>query len=167
MNNADRATSIWHRVPVADLDLCQTLHNLTSWNGTHQVWNWGKRQTLVDGWRRGITRPARTGRVEDYAEVSEAPERRGNGIVEVQHVPAYDLGYLIRKAPIAIPTGPGEFGCLLLEAATGARSTWQAAYVDGPYELRGEDDEPENALARLCIALVEHRIIRITATAAN
>lgn len=160
--NADRAASIWNRVPVADLHLCQTLHQLTGWDSTHQVWNWGKRHTLAPCWRRGINRPTRTGPIEDYAEVSEtwAPKRPGDGIVETQHVPAYDLGYLIRRTPIAIPTAPGEFGCLYLEAATGARDTWQAAYIDGPYELRGEDTEPENALAKLCIALAEGGVLR-------
>lgn len=145
--------SIWHFVYVASKDLCEQLHELTGWDKTHQKWNFGKRRKFVDYYTRGIRRGSRTGEIEDYCEVSESPNLLGDGVVETAHVPAYDLGYLLRKVPSSFPSGPGEFGMLSVEFL--GVDGWAAGYTSGfslPYAVA---DSAEDALATLAIRLVE------------
>jgi hypothetical protein len=84
-------------------DVCRELHEATGWDGTHLKWNIGVRRAfVVSGYSRGNARHARNGEPEDYCELSETTDTVGGGIVEVVSIPAYDLGYLMRRAPLPI-----------------------------------------------------------------
>lgn len=130
-------------------DVCRNLYEATGWDGTHLHWNIGRRnKMIVSHHSKGIPRYARNGEPEDYCEVSITKGRVGDGILEVTVVPAYDLGYLLRRIRQSIPSGPGEFGLFELARRRGGR--WRAGYSAGFHSPSADADNPEDAVALLC-----------------
>jgi hypothetical protein len=150
--------SIWRRVRVASFALCRELHELTGWDRTHQVWNVGqRRQLVVAGHSRGIARHARNGEIEDFAEVAEAPNLVGDGVISVETVPAYDLGYLLTRVPQTLTLDAGEFATFSVRAESDGR--WCAQY-DGGFGLPARmGSTPEDATAWVCIELAKRGLL--------
>lgn len=100
---------------VASLELCKTLHELSRRDNTFFVW-------VTDGENRHCI-TAEEARLEEWKPVC----------------PAYDLGYLIRKADCVIKPHNTSTG------------KWQANNsFGGSIQIA---DTPENAVAKLCIVL--------------
>lgn len=67
-------------------------------------------------------------------------------------LPAYDSGYMLRKLPEGISTSTAS---LELKVRGG---TWIARY--GNKSVGGAADTPEDALALLCIKLIEEKVLK-------
>lgn len=83
-------------------------------------------------------------------------------------IPAYDLGYLIRKLPPKINTrfiDVEVVSYFLLEVLNTNKLAYCAGYITNDVEqevnkIRGEDYIPENAMAKLCIELFKSGILK-------
>lgn len=145
--------SIFRVTPTASPDACRELHEATGWTGTGQVWNIGRRGTsIVTHYSRGIPRYANNGPVEEYCDISQTADTVGrHGVEELVTVPAYDLGFLLRRVPPKIPSGPGEFGLFVLEVVDGG--LWCAGYSAGFGSPSAVAETPEDAVAAVCTAM--------------
>lgn len=131
----------------ATAEVCTALHNVTGWDGTHLHWNIGRRRKMiVSHYTKGTPRYARNGDPEDYCELSETKDSADRGpeamrsIIEVRTVPAYDLGYLMRRVP---------YGTVLTQTPD---MRWSASAENaGVGSIVA--DTPEDAMALLCNAL--------------
>lgn len=135
---------------VASLELCKELYELSGWgdelvDGTSMAKN--PRKSLAwTPWKRNI--PEKT----DW----HVRERGSSYGLEpgVLMIPAYDLGYLLRKLPkVQMSTGSAYKYLLTLEHT---HSLWNAGYpFNGDFTLFcfGVDDTPENATCKLAIEL--------------
>lgn len=102
----------------ASLELCQELWNLSRWSGTDYRWYEDK----------GV----------DYVDIKGT-----NGL----SLPAYDLGYLLRKAPYTVQL-------------SGGHDFWQSScngYI-------GTADNPEDAACKLAIELFKRGVLTKEAT---
>lgn len=127
----------------ASPDVCRELHEATGWDGTHLHWNTGRRnKMIVTHYSKGIPRYARNGDPEDYCELSETKGEVGHGVLEVTVVPAYDLGYLMRRTPTPVEVLELDHGQWCARPAAGT-------------ELIGPQVStiPEDAVALLCVAM--------------
>lgn len=121
---------------VASLELCKELYEMSGWEDTFMMVN------------------AHSGRVR----VKESPYYGGE-------VPAYDLGYLLRKLPLNIPDPVDSTEVLALGLGTHHRDArkWCISYVN----LYDRDEyydsielSPEDAAAKLAIQLFEEGILK-------
>lgn len=151
--------SIFRVTPTASPDVCRELHEATGWSGTGQVWNIGRRGTsIVTHYSRGIPRYANNGPVEDYCDISQTADTIGrSGVKELVTVPAYDLGFLLRRVPPKVPSGPGEFGLFVLEVDNGGR--WFAGYNASFGSPSAVADTPEDAVTALCVVLAHKGLV--------
>lgn len=131
---------------VVSLELCKELYELSGWNDTHNTW---KRLTTLD-----MTR------WKDWY-LADFNNEVWNGTGE-QSIPAYDLGYLLRKLPNYIEywDGGNEAGYLQL-------IHWSTHWSCGYEDVQGSDksimvhlnDTPEDAAARLAIELFKQKVL--------
>ena len=110
---------------VASLELSKDLFELTGWDDTVLVYS---------------------EEFEDIDEVNEYRLRENIGIFPNPIVPAYDLGFLIRKFPPRIMLIKTETNYMAVHALNGANGT---------------ADTPENACAKLLIYLIKEKVIKI------
>lgn len=122
----------------ASPDMCRLLHASTGWDGTHLKWNIGRRRTFaIAGYTRGNPNYRRNGEPEDFCELSLTYDTAGSaGVIEVDVVPAYDLGYLMRRAPLPV-------------SLTHTDDRWVASL---PGRRSVEASSPEDAVAMVCAA---------------
>jgi hypothetical protein len=109
---------------VASLDLCRELYELADWNEVH--W-WYKTWDGID-WQLGTYE----------ADIPEC-------------IPAYDLGYLLRKLPQNI-------GRITLKHREHS-GMWFCKWDDRKGELGQQADTPEDAAAKLAIELFKQGIL--------
>ncbi len=123
---------------VANLELCKELHELSVWDDT--VWFHFKGHLYTSHELRGQT--------------------VGPGW---EPVPAYDLGYLLRKLPRYLEfqgKHEGDFLLKLMPLYDG--STWRIEYAEASDDWMPfcvDADTPENAVAKLAIELFKQKII--------
>lgn len=116
----------------ASLELCKELYELSGWNDETEF-----HYDLTDGLIGvGLPRKAVPGNVE---------------------IPAYDLGYLIRKLPKSID---GDSLGVSWAQITG--NCWRADYGFGLKIKTQYDKTPENVLCKLAIELIKQGILPTT-----
>lgn len=118
---------------VASLDLCKELYELSGWKEADYVYyaNAGEH----------------SGTVGHKSQFFDKPE----------NLPAYDLGYLLRKLP---PDTRDEFDnhhYFVLEKVRGGQDGDYVARYDTEYFQ--QDDTPEDACAKLTLALFKEGIL--------
>lgn len=111
---------------VASKELCERLYELSGWAGT-------------DEQHHG----------EQYMDIR-------SGEFDERLVPAYDLGYLLRKLPHAAPNMRGTIS-YWLGLTAGHDSEWFAWYDGTTYQAYGET--PEDAATKLAMALFEQGVL--------
>lgn len=123
---------------VASLELCKKLFELSGWNGADKMWEqWTSRYN-----EGGLAPP-------QVANEGDADRDFQNGLLAWQPIPAYDLGYLLRKLPTAIDLTHYSF------------SPWAAGYFGELVEdkLTSTGDTPEDAACKLAIELFKQGIL--------
>lgn len=78
-----------------------------------------------------------------------------------KRIPAYDAGYLLRKLSSLVGK---KYGRLYLEFAQNPNQSkqWYCSFVNEDMRFPvGEADTPEDALALLCIKLIEEGILNV------
>ena len=126
---------------VASLDLCRELHELSAWGiGDPDVmWRWS---------RNGVG---------DFFQERALP------VVYPGQIPAYDLGYLLRKLPPKVYDGILQLELVYVPGGL----QWQARYYNYYPANRGQTfgagiaETPEDAAALLCIRLIEEGALKI------
>lgn len=132
---------------VASLELCKKLYELVGWEDTlYYVYERTDPKSLVEphligNSKMGITvRNASTGFDEDEYDIL---------------IPAYDLGYLLRKLPATI-----DSDCLVVETLDG---DWYFHYLSDEYisdgRIYASAGTPENAAAHLAIELFRQGVL--------
>jgi hypothetical protein len=117
---------------VASLKLCKELYELSGWIETPFAYD----ISYADNWLRHI---------EDFPKNSR--ERQG-----VSMIPAYDLGYLLRKLPMSV-----EIRNHHLDKLKGVvRGGWAGDMMTRQHLMA---DTPEDALCKLCIELFKQGIL--------
>lgn len=126
---------------VASLELCRTLHELSGWGNpdaerplNEDPYFW------TDGW---WCQEADGREWEFYSEVSDHTMWGNNHLV-----PAYDLGYLLRKLP------PKH-----LKLELDIYDRWKASFMDEHIHRFEIADTPEDAACKLAIALFKQGIL--------
>lgn len=129
---------------VASLELCKELHELSGWVKTS--WLYFKAPSRANSWSL-ITS-------EGYWEAVKA--HSGN---ELDTIPAYDLGYLLRKLPV----GLGQHTLrIFIQANIGDGTIWGAAYALPTKKTAryvNTADTPEDAAAKLAIELWKQGVL--------
>jgi hypothetical protein len=129
---------------VASLEVCKDLYKLSAWEGTEFDYarEWDKPASHPDC---RLVLPA-------YYLIGHNEHREFG--TKIERIPAYDLGYLLRKLPI-------EFEDFWLEL-TSAGQNWYAGYwsgltqnywVIGKTRMAIEANTPEDAACKLAIEL--------------
>ncbi len=116
----------------ASLELCKELYELSGWTKTHSVWH---DDTAID--------PIACG----YEDIEHA----------IHFVPAYDLGYLLRKLP------PKLEGHHLTLSTTRGKNEWGIWYESWALKTgfnRNYTDTPEDAAAKLAIELFKQGVLK-------
>lgn len=128
---------------VANRELCKELYGLSGWDGT-------------EWWRHSLT-----------GTMISAKEK----VYQGSDVPAYDLGYLLRKLPSPADFDADhcyrEFDCsqpeyLFLGYMGRSQSAWSCQYQVEEYpieHLMAEADTPEDAAASLAIVLFKQGVL--------
>lgn len=114
---------------VASFELCKELHELSGWNKTQNVWaitNGEENKDILPWLRVGI---GSSGAWEE--------------------LPAYDLGYLLRKLPVPA----------YIYSVSEVSKQFIADMVHNHKIIRECADTPEDATAKLLIKLLEEGII--------
>lgn len=118
---------------VASLELCKELHELSGWRDTELIY-------------------ARNGYYEPTVAKAGHPELGHDWAFEC---PAYDLGFLLRKLPLQTR---------LTKGARGYSALYSNAYTrmpdETPVSAQGKADTPEDAVAKLCIALFKAGLLK-------
>lgn len=126
---------------VASLDACKELHELSGWNPHEWVYD----TSYVDNWLRDIS---------DFAHTT----REWLG---VNTIPAYDLGYLLRRLPKWIDDEDGDddrsYPFIMEHKRAGYYDEQTSGYVD---DLNCSADTPEDAAAKLAIELFKQGILK-------
>ena len=126
---------------VASLELCRELYELSGWRNTEHNYPGEKISKGTAG-------------------TKDDPH-----IVTV--IPAYDLGYLLRKLPMQIPSESGdEDDNYCFQLTEGLEAKWQIDYrdrYDGQFTAV-VDDIPENAACQLAIELFKQGVLTPTQT---
>lgn len=123
---------------VAPLELCKELYELSGWGDTE----WQYTGTL-----HGLA----------YKPMNAN---------DTAAIPAYDLGYLLRKLPLERTSEFGtELTLHLYFDPTNSSKGWIAEYTDGNYvaleaNLSGEAGFPEDAVCKLAIELFKQNILK-------
>lgn len=123
---------------VANLELCKELYELSGWD-LDDYWFLWEDTYGIDLHEYGhVVKPKTT-----------IPTGRGRKIV-----PAYDLGYLLRKLPKGSYIQVGKTGRC-------TASTGNAFHTEAPWVVYKEHgDTPEDAAAKLCIELIKQDILK-------
>ena len=139
----------------ASKELCEKLYKLT---------NWLPSEYLIGGWRWCLMRDGswellRLHDTEGILGDSEYAEFIKKAWFD--GLPAYDLGYLIRKLPAFIQESRGQYP-LRMSRTKADNYFYRFQYQAPTYGPRHSciDAEPENAAIKLCIALVEQGVIK-------
>jgi hypothetical protein len=115
---------------VASLDLCRELYELSGWDDTTFL--------FIEGDIEGV------GPASEYGYHPEMGD-----------IPAYDLGYLLRKLPPHINERPITISNYMIDG-----SSWSAAYMEYDQEIyTASADTPEDAAAKLVIELFKQGIL--------
>lgn len=125
---------------VAKLELCKRLYELSGWGYTHQSYN--------------DTGTEQHPHYELHDKVLDEEE-------PMFAYPAYSAGYLLRKLPPSLDVRQGNW----FELYNDSGDHWDAGYeyatsepeTSGYYQ---HADTPEDALALLCIRLIEEGILK-------
>ena len=139
---------------VVTIDLSAQLYELSGWEDTtfvhretYSIYRTPEFRFAVIR-RTGLTKPF----LKDW-DMNDVEEYK-------QYVPAYDLGYLLRKLPHYVENGIYA-GYLSLDCGTEA---WRIAYADVSHAFvvgSGEwTDTPEDATAKLAISLFEQGVLK-------
>lgn len=124
---------------ITSLELCKELYELSGWEG-YDRWY----MTGPDGRVIGTATPRIFKHDRDYAAGYRTT------------VPAYDLGYLLRKLPsIAIEAKFAQ----VLKLGEKRYMAWVANDEDGYDETEAIADTPEDAACKLCISLLKSGIL--------
>lgn len=126
---------------VASLELCKELFELSGWEDTNYCYRNHARtgtgtKKLYDRWQLRKTLP-------------------NKNVVTRTFVPAYDLGFLLRKLPIK--------RVKLRNYTRGWSCQWSEDFKDNGRRIRdyvGDSDTPENATCQLCIELFRQGILK-------
>ena len=127
---------------VASLELCKELYELSGWSKTHMLWHKSANpMRALSSWLPTTTE----------AYWSFVKENRGD---EVLTIPAYDLGYLLRK----LPPEDKKLGYLdLCQDGT----NWMARYTKlSATMMHAKADTPEDAAAKLAIELFKQGMLK-------
>lgn len=127
---------------VASLELSRELYELSGWEDTYFV-------SIIPN--DGVKRYKRTVLSREEACTAEHCNHKP--------VPAYTLGYLLRKLPPRIEPGKDP-GCLSVHSLAGG--SWIAQYdkqLDMPQFSEG-GVTPENAACKLAIELIKQKVIK-------
>lgn len=125
----------------ASLKLCKILEKLSAWYGTDYFWE------------------KKTGRL-----TQDIMTLRASGLPEVGYVPAYDLGYLLRKLPQSIYNND-----YFLQFEQDFDDNWSVhyMYIFNPRENsrvvvkhRMTADTPEDAACKLLIELIKQKVLK-------
>ncbi len=122
---------------VAALSLCEELYKLSGWDDTHAYYDNGDDDLTFNG-AQGYE-----GQVEEFYN---HPDNSWGDI------PAYELGYLLRKLPRKVDDRPTLW-------STTDDGKWQIEYYLNK-QLTTQADTPEDAAAKLCIKLIKQNIIK-------
>lgn len=117
---------------VANLELCKELYAVSGWDDTHAFYGGGYNEVEFVG------QAGYEGYVAEFAN---------DGLNK--DIPAYDLGYLLRKLPFFKMNRTDE----------GQYIIWWAHFDD-----REVADTPEDATAKLCIELIKQNILQPSVT---
>lgn len=122
---------------VAELSLCKELYELSGWRDTSEFYVNGMLQHGIDT------------AFEDHAIKTNYPG----------YSPAYSLGYLLRRLPEFIDWKELQHNLSLYPS--GVLGGWVAKYENAPLKTAFQvvADTPENAAAKLCIALFKQKIL--------
>lgn len=130
---------------VASLELSKQLYEVSGWAET-EFWHYN---TGATGWK---------------VDTGHAPLPKGYYDNVEKFVPAYDLGYLLRKLPKQLPdpdTGYESEDYLAIQCFSNSYSAW---YVDATGEpvpdFTENADTPEDALAKLAIRLFKQGVLK-------
>lgn len=134
----------------ANLDLCKALYEVSGWG-------------------------EKLGETDFYAVNKKGKQvafvREGKVIGELsldtwhKSIPAYDLGYLLRKLPARIEQTKGVLAPLHIAPLSKARGgteyavAWELEYLLVP-RIKAEADTPEDAAAKLAIELFKQGILK-------
>lgn len=121
---------------VANIDLCRELYELSGWEDTE---SWLSASDLLP----------------------EVIDGKKTGRYKRQQVPAYDLGFLLRKLPAVIDEAP----LTLCTDGTGVLEEiyWCAYYFSAPviYKTGYDDKTPEDAACKLAIELFKQGVLKL------
>lgn len=120
---------------VASLENCKILYELSGWNPDE----WAYDTSYADNWLRHIA---------DFPEGSR--ERR-----LVDMIPAYETGFLLRKLPLWVN---GFSFRMNMDFVTG--TGWVCGY-EPTDRMSFKADTPEDCAAKLCIELIQQKVIKI------
>lgn len=133
----------------ASKDLCQELFELSGWDDNELFYV--KSFTRKDKWKNSIWE------IESYESYSNVMTKQE--FLESNVVPAYDLGYLLRKLGSEAPNDIA----LTSYTSDAGEITWHIEVIDHDY-LAGSADTPEDAVAKLCITLLKQDILKAGGT---
>lgn len=135
-----------NQMHVASLELCKELYKLSGWENGRLYW-------IGVGW------PPKWQVVDDHNPKGLPPDEPGN-----TYIPAYDLGYLLRKLPPYIATyGENGDDCLLQLRPDFQGDEWVTGYTtQNHYLYMAIAGTPEDAACKLAIELFKQGILKNT-----
>lgn len=125
---------------VASLELCKELYELSGWDDTYLEWRFASSNDTMfpRSW------------------VINAQQKNGKHITE-KDIPAYDLGYLLRKLPAEYKDNTFVLGKSAKDGHYTVAYVWAEKYQS---LFKQTADTPEDACAKLAIELFKQRILK-------
>lgn len=124
---------------VAKLELCKELYELSGWGKTDDGTAF---EYIIPLHRPDDSYIRHTRMALDY-----------RASTQVERIPAYDLGYLLRKLPVTSYIATRRDG-----KVTASTGSYKSGY--NPFPLRETADTPENAACKLAIELFKQGILK-------
>lgn len=128
---------------VVSLDLSRELYELSGWDGTEKYWV--PEAITNDG-------PIDHGQIMITDNWFPMSMPKGSEI----GIPAYPLGYLLRKLPGHIQAESKTLWLTIYNS-----NYWWAGYNNAPFERHQNNaDTPEDCVAKLCIKLIKQGVLK-------
>lgn len=141
---------------VASKELCQQLYELSEWNATSSVLQYWVYQATLPSRQRRHKRDE--WRLENIMRINE--DYGVGAITDTDSfIPAYDLGYLLRKLPPVV-TLKSRAGNRWSAQCYRGRMTEDGSGVE-KVDVDFTTDTPENAACKLLIELIKQKVIKV------
>jgi len=131
---------------VASLELCKELYELSGWDDTYFTY-------MHSQWQQG-------GKTQHRHRLTHTTANKRS--TDPLNIPAYDLGYLLRKLPYSVldEYGGKVFGVNLKATASGGWVVWYGEIGKTTEMYFNSADTPEEALASLAIELFKSGVLK-------